>query len=258
MLGRLQRLATGVVGMVGPYVGVVLLWWLVLRIVDVPAYLLPGPADVFKALWNGVVHGEYIDHAFVTLQEAFLGFGLAAALGLITAVVITEFRAVERAIYPLLVGLQSLPKIAVAPLILIWAGYGIGSKVITAVAVAFFPMLVNSIAGLRGYDPDMAELFVSLKASRWNFLRLLKLRAAIPSVVAGLKVAFVFAMLGAIVGEFVGGKAGLGYLLIQLQFELKTADVFAVLIVLSAIGILGERLIGMLGRRLTFWERVGE
>lgn len=250
----LWRWSSRALWITGPYVCLVLAWLLVDAVADIPNYLLPSPQQVYHALRDGLSSGDYLPHIWATLSETLLGFGIAAAIGVTLAVIVTESQFVDRAVYPLLVGLQSLPKIAVAPLILIWAGYGTSSKVITAALVALFPMLVNSITGLRGYDPDMAELFASLRAGRWRTLQLLKMRAAIPSLVAGLKVCFVFSMLGAIVGEFVGGKTGLGYLLIQLQFQLDTGGVFAILILLSAIGIIGERLIGWLGARLAFWQ----
>ena len=148
-----------------------------------------------------------------------------------------------------------LPKIALAPLILIWVGFGIESKITMAALVAFFPVLVNTVTGLRAYDRDMHELFRSLSANRGQILWRLKIPAALPFIIAGLDVGFIFALLGAIVGEFVGSSAGLGYAIIQLQYQFDTAGVFAILVILALIGITGHTLINMLGKQAAFWQK---
>jgi NitT/TauT family transport system permease protein len=182
------------------------------------------------------------------------GFSIAVVLGLAIGSLIAEFKTIERIVYPLIVALQSLPKIALAPLILIWVGFGLQSKITMAALVAFFPMLVNTVTGLRAYDRDMNELFRSLSASRWQRLWYLRLPAAVPFIVAGLDVSFIFALLGAIVGEFVGASAGLGYAIIQLQYQLDTAGVFAILVLLALIGVAGHTLIGLFGKYAAFWQ----
>jgi len=221
---------------------------------NIPSYLLPVPSQIISSLIFGLTQGTYLDAAYVTLFETFSGFAIAVVGGLLVGAAIVELRFVEIAIYPLVVGLQSLPKIALAPLILIWAGFGIRSKIIVAALVAFFPVLVNTVAGLRAYDREAAELMKSLGASRWQMLHKLKAPSAVPYILAGLQVAFVFALLGAIVGEFVGASAGLGHNILQMQFQLDVAGVFAILIIMAAIGILGHALLKLIGERLAFWE----
>lgn len=236
------------------YVGLFVAWEILVPALEIPSYTLPVPSAIFMALYNGFVHGRYLEDLQITLIEMLSGFGLAVVLGLVIGALIVEFRTVERLLYPLIVALQSLPKIALAPLILIWVGFGLPSKIVMAALVAFFPVLVNTVTGLRAYPPDMHELFRSLSANRLQQLWYLKIPAAVPSIVAGLHVAFIFALLGAIVGEFVGASSGLGYAIVQLQFQLDTAGVFAILIVLGLIGVAGHTLISLLGRRAAFWQ----
>ncbi len=247
-------------GMGGPagilvlYVGLLAAWEVAVPALRVPSYVLPVPSAVVRALIRGFASGQYLHDLGITLLEMLSGYGIAVISGIVIGALIVEIRFVERAVYPLIVGLQSLPKVALAPLILIWVGFGLGSKILTATLVAFFPMLVNTVTGLRAYDRDMHELFRSLSASRYQQLCHLKLPAAVPYLVAGLDVSFIFALLGALVGEFVGASAGLGYAIMQLQFQLDTAGVFAILVLLALIGVLGHTVIGWAGRRAAFWQ----
>lgn len=241
-------------GQFAVYAVLLLAWQVLLPLAHVPAYMVPTPAEILAALWRGLVAGSYLRDLGITLFEMGAGFLIAAVLGMLTGALIVEFRAVERIVYPLIVAVQSLPKIALAPLLLMWIGFGLSSKVAMAALVAFFPVLVNTIAGLRAADRDMNELFRSLRASRVQTLVHLKLPAAAPYIVAGLDVGFVFALLGAIVGEFVGAAAGLGYAIMQMQFQLDTAGVFAVLVLLSLIGLCGHLALRLLRRRVAFWQ----
>lgn len=250
---RVPRLL-GSAGLLGFYAALLLAWELLVSVLGIPKYVLPLPSAIARALVRGFSAGQYLHDMGITLLEMLSGFGIAVAAGVLIGALIVEVRVFERAVYPLIVALQSLPKIALAPLILIWAGFGLPSKIATAALVAFFPMLVNTVTGLRSYDRDMHELFRSLSATRYQQLRYLKLPAAVPFLVAGLDVSFIFALLGALVGEFVGASAGLGYAIMQLQFQLDTAGVFAILVVLAAIGITGHTTIGFLGRRAAFWQ----
>jgi len=238
------------------YAALLLLWEFLVPYFQVPAYIAPTPSAVVKALYAGLTTGTYLADLGVTLFETLTGFAIAVTAGLTVGALIVEIRFVERAIFPLIVALQSIPKIAMAPLLLIWIGFGIESKIAMAALVAFFPMLVNTVNGFRAYDREMHELFVSLSASRYQQLRYLKLPTAIPFLIAGLDVSFIFALLGAIVGEFLGASAGLGYTILQLQFQLDTAGVFAILVLLSCVGVTGHTLISRLGRRAAFWQAV--
>lgn len=240
---------------VGCYALLVAIWQVLVPLLHVKTYVLPVPTAIATALVRGFTSGTYLADMGVTGLEILLGFGIAAVTGTLIAAAIVEVKIVERIVYPLLVALQSLPKVAVAPLILIWAGFGLESKVLVAALVAFFPILVNTMAGLRACDRNMAELFDSLEASRWQKLWYLKIPNAVPYLVAGLSVAYVFALLGAIVGEFIGASAGLGYAIMQLQSQLDTAGVFAILIVLAVMGLVGHSTIEAVGNRVAFWQR---
>jgi len=224
----------------------------------IPDFLVPAPSTVAGALARGVRSGLYVANFWVTLSEALLGFVIAAAAGIVAGAVIAQFRVVEQTFYPYLVALQTLPKIAIAPLIIVWFGFGISSKIIIAATVAFFPVLVNVIVGLKTVDPAKLDLMRSLRASRWQTFRLVTFPNALPFVFAGLDIAIVFSVLGAIVGEFVGAQKGLGNLILQFNVSLDIAGVFAVLILLSVMGVALHLGMQALQKRLIFWAEPDE
>ena len=229
------------------------LWEWVVRRFEVPAFIAPAPSAVLASLAGGLRSRLYLEHFLVTLYETILGFLIAAVFGIVTGAVIAQFRLVEQTVYPYLVALQTLPKIAIAPLIIVWFGFGISSKVIIAAMVGFFPVLVNVIVGLKTVDQSKLDLMRSLNATRWQTFRLVKFPNALPFVFAGLDIAIVFSVLGAIVGEFVGAQRGLGNLILQFNFGLDIAGVFAVMILLSALGVALHLLMQAIQRRVIFW-----
>ena len=165
----------------------------------------------------------------------------------------------ERIFYPYVVAFQTVPKVAIAPIIVIWFGYGVASKVVITATIAFFPLLANTIMGLRAAPQDQMEMMVSYTASRWQVFRMVRLLQALPYIFVGLDVAIVLSVIGAIVGEFVGAKAGLGYLILQKNFNFDMAGTFAILIILSLIGVGLHALIGIAQRRIVFWmDMAGE
>ena len=182
-----------------------------------------------------------------------MGFMGAAVLAIVLGSLIAQSRFVERVIYPYLIVIQTTPKVAIAPLFIIWFGFGMTSKVIIAGIISFFPILVNVIAGLRSTDPQRIELMRSLRATRWQIFKMVMLPSALPMIFAGLQVAIIFSLLGAIVGEFVGSKEGLGNLIMQMNINLDTAGVFAVLVCLSSIGISLHLIMSWIQRKLLFW-----
>jgi NitT/TauT family transport system permease protein len=240
------------------FVIVVGAWEWVVRAWSIPAFLVPAPSTVGIALARGVRSGLYVTNFWVTLSEALLGFVIAGIAGIMLGAVIAQFRLVERTFYPYLVALQTLPKIAIAPLIIVWFGFGISSKVIVAATVAFFPVLVNVIVGLKTIDAAKLDLMRSLRASRWQTFRLVTFPNALPFVFAGLDIAIVFSVLGAIVGEFVGAQSGLGNLILQFNFSLDIAGVFAVLILLSVMGVALHLIMQAVQRRIIFWAEPDE
>ena len=234
------------------------LWEWMVRAWNVPNFLVPAPSTVAGALARGVRTGLYLTNFWITLFEALVGFVIAAVAGIVLGAIIAQFRLVERTFYPYLVALQTLPKIAIAPLIIVWFGFGISSKVIIAGTVAFFPVLVNVIVGLKTVDAAKLDLMRSLRASRWQTFRLVTFPNALPFVFAGLDIAIVFSVLGAIVGEFVGSQKGLGNLILQFNFSLDVAGVFAVLILLSVMGVALHLVMQAVQRHVIFWAEPDE
>jgi NitT/TauT family transport system permease protein len=233
-------------------------WEWIVRALAIPEFLVPAPSTVATALARGLRTGLYVRNFGVTLTEALCGFLIASAAGIVLGAVIAQFRLLEQTLYPYLVALQTLPKIAIAPLIIVWFGFGISSKVIIAATVAFFPVLVNVIVGLKTVDPAKLDLMRSLRASRWQTFRLVTFPNALPFVFAGLDIAIVFSVLGAIVGEFVGAQEGLGNLILQFNFALDIAGVFAVLILLSFLGVALHLVMQAIQRRVIFWAETDE
>jgi NitT/TauT family transport system permease protein len=233
----------------------VLAWEGIVQAWRIPEFLVPAPSAIGRALAAGLTSGLYLDHFGVTLYESLLGFLIAAATGIACGTVIAQFRVVERTLYPYLVALQTLPKIAIAPLLIVWLGFGITSKVVIAALVAFFPILVNVIVGLKTVDAPKLDLMRSLDASRWQTFRYVTFPNALPFVFAGLDIAIVFSVLGAIVGEFVGSQRGLGNLILQFHTSLDMAGMFAVLLLLAALGVGLHLAIQAIQRRVIFWAQ---
>ncbi len=240
------------------FVAFVALWEWAVRAFGVPAFIAPAPSTIARSLRGGVRTGLYLDHFWATLSETLLGFVIAAGAGVVLGALVAQFRILERTIYPYLVALQTLPKIAVAPLIIVWFGFGMSSKVIIAATVAFFPVLVNVIVGLKTVDQSKLDLMRSLKATRWQTFRLVTFPNALPFVFAGLDIAVVFSVLGAIVGEFVGAQRGLGTLILQFNFSLDIAGVFAVLVLLALMGLALHLVMQAIQRRVIFWAEPDE
>ena len=231
-----------------------LVWELAVAAFAIPEYLLPAPSAIGRSLYYGITSGLFAGHFLVTAFQTLSGFLLAAAFGISVGALVAQFRLIERTVYPWLVALQTLPKIAIAPLIIIWAGYGIQSKVIIVALVSLFPILVNTIVGLKSCDEGKLDLMRSLGATNWETFRLVRLPNALPFIFAGLNVAIVLAILGSIVGEFVGSKAGLGNLILESNFQFNIAQMFAILVILGVFGVSMSAVVKMLQKRLLFWN----
>jgi len=236
------------------FCGSVLIGELMVRIFHVPTYILPAPSKVAIALWRGFATGLYEQHLLHTLTETLLGFLLGSALGLLLGTVVALNRYVEYFFYPYIVMFQSVPKVALAPLIVVWFGLGMKSQVLNAALVACFPLIVNTIAGLKSADEDRVNLMRSLTASNRQVFWMLRLPSALPFIMAGLEVAMIFALIGAIVAEFVGSQAGLGMLIQNMNFNMDVAGQFSVLLILSILGLLLNRCILLIRHRVLFWD----
>ena len=218
--------------------------------------MLPAPSAIGAALWNLLSVGTLHKHLGVTLAEILAGFVLGAGCGIVLGALIALSPILRRILYPYIIILQVVPKVAVAPLFIIWLGFGIESKVLMAVLISFFPLLVNTIAGLQNVQPEYLDLMTAVKARRWETFRYVRFPSALPYIFAGLEAAIVLAVIGAIVGEFVGASVGLGYLIMLYQTNLNIAGVFAVLVVLAAVGLALHAAVVFARRRIVFW--VGE
>ena len=233
---------------------VLTVWEILVRGLNVPAYILPPPTNIALALYRGFASTLYFGHIGVTLAETFMGFALGSALALSLGIAVALSRRVEYFLYPFIVMFQAMPKVALAPLVIIWFGLGITSKVVAAALVAFFPLMVNTIAGLRSADGDRVNLMRSLAASRWQIFWMLQLPNAMPYIFAGLEIAMIFALIGAIVGEFVGATSGLGMLIQSMNFTMDVAGQFSILLILSALGLLLNGVVSTIRKRVLFWD----
>ncbi|MCX2726279.1 ABC transporter permease [Thermomicrobium sp. 4228-Ro] len=225
--------------------------WLV-RVLAVPRWVLPPPSAIVLALLRD--QRLLLQHLAVTLEEVALGLVLSVVLAILLAVGIVSSRIVERSLYPLVVASQAVPIVALAPLLLIWFGYGLTPKVIVVVLICFFPIAVNLVDGLRGVDGELVDLVRSLGASRWQTLRIVRIPAALPAFFSGLRVAAAVSVIGALIGEWVGSAAGLGYLMIRAASQFHTDRVFAAVLVSAAVSIALFWSVGVVERIALPWR----
>jgi NitT/TauT family transport system permease protein len=239
---------------------VIVIWELSVWLFKIPVYLIPAPSSVGKALLVGLQEpltspqGFYL-HAGYTILESLIGFAVGSGLGIVLGALMAQFILVEKTVLPYVVAFQSLPKVAIAPLFVIWFGFGIESKAVIAALISFFPLLINTSVGLKSVEQERIDLLRSLAATRWQIFRIVKVPSALPFIFAGLDMAIIYSLLGAVVGEFVGGQRGLGVVILQLNFNMDIAGVFATLAILAAIGIAMDISIRWIERRMVFWVR---
>jgi NitT/TauT family transport system permease protein len=237
-------------------------WEYGVRWLNVPTYILPPPSHIVVALWRGLNEGPfsrggYWLHAGVTLWEVLLGFFIGSGVGLLLGTIISQFRILEATLRVYIVAIQSLPKIALAPIIVLWFGFGLTSKVVIICLLTFFPLLVTSMAGFKAVDVERLELMRSLGANSWQIFWKVRMPSALPYIFAGLDMAAVFAVVGAVVGEFVGAQRGLGTLILSMNSQMDTAGTFSVFIILALVGVLLHKGLRLVERRLLFWSGDG-
>jgi len=221
-----------------PIVGVAIIvvaWWALCRFLAIPEVVLPTPDQVVEAFIGNLPF--LLKEGWVTLIETLLGFVLALVIGVPMAVAIANSRPLNLMFYPLLVGLQSVPKVALAPIVLVWLGTGLESKLAIVWLVAFFPIIIDTAEGLRSTPRELIQLARSLKASPLQILFKVQFPAALPFVLTGAKVAITLAVIGAVIGEFMGASKGLGFLLLSATSQLNTPLAFAALFALSFLGL---------------------
>jgi NitT/TauT family transport system permease protein len=235
-------------------IGGLFLWHFGVIWSGVDDFILPGPIAVFDGLKIQLQDPIFYSHLWVTTQEALAGFFIAAVIALTLGTAVSQIRIVEKALMPYVAAIQTIPKVALAPLFVIWFGYGLSSKIVMAAVICFFPMLINVIEGLNSADSERIRMLTVFGASKGQIFKKVKFPSALPFVFAGLDIGIVFAILGAVVGEFLGAQRGLGTLLLQTQYNFDIAGMFAVLIVLSLMGFVGHSLIVILKRKFAFWS----
>jgi NitT/TauT family transport system permease protein len=231
---------------------------LFVRMFEIPAYVFPAPSEILIALYVGFANSvfsraAYYIHIVTTATEALAAFGIGSALGIVVGALIVQFPLLRRIMLPYFIGLQSVPKVALAPLFVVWFGLGISSKIILGVLLTFFPLMINTAAGLSSVETERIELMVSLKATGWKTFRLVTFPSALPFIFAGLEMAAAYAVLGAVVGEFVGGSSGLGVLILNRNATLDIAGSLAALVILAVMGILMQWGVTFVRARVLFW-----
>ncbi|KPL54156.1 ABC transporter permease [Prosthecomicrobium hirschii] len=214
--------------------GFLILWEVAARGFGLPAYILPAPSAVFVELWNRRV--QYSGAALFTLQPMLIGFAAAVIVGIALALIVAFSRGMEKTVYPLLVFFQIVPKIAVAPLFIIWFGFGLIPKVLLVFLLSFFPVVVSAITAFRSVDPDIMDLARSTGAGRWRIFLRVQVPHALPTLFTGIKVAAALSATAAVVAEFVASDRGLGYLLLEANGNLNTSMAFGSVFVLTALG----------------------
>ncbi|GAB4170271.1 MAG: ABC transporter permease [Thalassobaculales bacterium] len=236
-------------------IGFLVVWQVAVRALGMPGYILPAPTDIAVALGRGLERGIYPPNLAATLTAMLAGYAIGAGAGILLGALVAEFKVVERLVYPYVVSLQSLPKIALAPLFVMWFGYGVLSKVVTVALICFFPLMVNTMTGILSTDRDRLDMVRSMTGTRFQLFWHVKLPSAAGHIFAGLQVAVVLSLIGALVGEFVGSDRGLGNLIQYSQSSLDTAGMFAVLLILALIGMTATALVRYAQRKVVFWEQ---
>ena len=242
MMARLPSLLLFVVLLAG--------WEAWCRIGGLSALVLPPPSAVLATLWSEIATGRLWPHLAMTAAEMALGLGIGAVVGLGVGILLAEFPALSRLLRPYVLASQLVPKLALGPLFIIWFGFGMTPTVVITALICFFPLMENTLTGISEVDASRRELFRMLGAGRFQTLLRLKLPAALPVIMAGLRVAVVLALVGAVVGEFIGGRIGLGASIIAAQSVMDSSLIFALFIVITALGMLLYEAVRLIERRV--------
>lgn len=231
---------------------VVFLWHFSVIVFKIPEYLVPSPLSVAECIfqkWNFLLH-----HSWITTYETLAGFFLSILVGVPLAITLVWSKTLERSIMPILIVSQTFPKVAIAPLLIIWFGLGLLPKVLVSFIISFFPVVISGVTGMRSVEPEMLELINSMRASSFQVFWKMRLPYALPHLFSGFKVAITFAVVGAVIGEWVGADAGLGYMLLWANANLDTVLLFSVLASLTVIGVILYYSVVMVERLLIPWH----
>lgn len=232
----------------------VLVWHVYVSESRISAFILPSPAAVWAAWKEMIVAGPTWQHTWATIYETLAGFFWASLVGVALGVALGRLRWLEITLNPFIVATQVVPKVALVPLMIVWFGFGMTSKIVIAAILAFFPILSNTVLGVKSVDSGHRDVMVSLNATRWMVFRRLELPSSLPYILTGMEVGIVLAIIGAVVGEFLGGNTGLGYLLVARMAAYETDVLFAVIVHMTMVGFLFYFAIGVVRRILIPWH----
>lgn len=213
-------------------------WEVYCRVAGVSALVVPLPSAVLRTLWDGLAGGYLLPHLWVTTAEMAMGLAVGCTVGFLAGMLLAEVPVLRRLFYPYILASQVVPKLALGPLFIVWFGFGMTSTVVITALICFFPLLENTMTGLQQVDPNKRELFRMLRATRLQTLLRLKIPSGLPVILAGLRVAVVLALVGAVVGEFIGGRQGLGASIIAAQGMMDSTMMFALFIVITVLGMI--------------------
>lgn len=254
---KTERSRFSAVRHIAPFLGILtllILWELVTRLKLYPVFIIPPPRAVLDEFWKILTDGRLWLHTSTTLLQMGLGLALGLSTGVVLGYLIAKSRLLEQALSPIVVALQSTPVVAYAPLLIIWFGTGVVSKVVICALIVFFPMLMNTILGIHGVPTSLRDLMRSLRASRLQTFTQLEIPAALPVLLGGLKVSATLAVIGAVVGEFVSANAGLGYLVKSARDSYNTPLVIVAVLMLALIARLMYGMVSLLETRLLSWQ----
>ncbi len=236
------------------FAATVLAWKAVIVVFRIPTFVLPSPELVWAALVGNFRDGFFFKHLYVSTMEIVWGFVIGTVLGLLLGYALALAPLVEDVVYPYIIGTQAIPKIAIAPLLVLWFGFGPMAKVVGAIILVFFPVLVNTLVGVASVDRSARDLFTSLNATRMQVFTMLEVPASLPLIIASLKIGVTLAVIGAVTVEFVGANAGLGFVVVEASYNGRSAVMFAALAVLTALALALYFAVLALERTLLRWH----
>jgi NitT/TauT family transport system permease protein len=238
------------------FTAVMTAWWLYVRVMALSPLVLPTPYSVWDSMVENTVNGLLPMHLWITLAEILLGFALGSVVGIALGMITAQSQLMRAILNPYILASQAMPKLALAPIMVIWLGFGIAPKVVITALICFFPLLENTIIGLTSANPYQLELFRALTASRWQTFFKLRIPNALPVIFAGLRVAITLAVVGAVVGEYVGANRGLGALIIATQGNFDTPLMFAVFVYLTVVGIVLYKAMELMESTFFSWRYI--
>lgn len=233
-----------------------LLWEFFVRLSQVDIWILPAPTDIIQAMVKQ--YPILLDHTLITLYEALVGFLLAVIVALFLALLIDSFSFFKRGFYPILVASQTIPIIAIAPLLLIWFGYGLLPKIVVVALVCFFPIVLNTIDGLNQADSGLISLLHTMNATKWQIYKKVRFPSALPSLFSGLRIAATYSIMGAVIGEWLGANKGLGIYMKNSSHSFLTAQVFAAILIIVLTSILFFSFLLLLEQKLIPWAKLNQ